>query len=67
MAQVISQQFGPAASSALADWLLRLEALRYAPAGRASQDLAVLQREFKQLSWPPPVPAARTAGTASLT
>jgi hypothetical protein len=35
----------------LRDWLLRLEALRYAPSSGLS--LATLEREFKQLSWPP--------------
>ncbi len=39
---------------ALVDWLLRLEAWRYAPAGAQSDraGLATLQREFKQLPWP---------------
>jgi len=45
-----SERFGPAAQ-AVADWLLRLEAQRYARAPGAS--LAVLQREFRQLAWPP--------------
>jgi transglutaminase-like putative cysteine protease len=35
----------------LRDWLLRLEALRYAPSSGLS--LATLEREFKQLTWPP--------------
>jgi len=40
---------------ALCDWLLRLEALRYAPHSEQStsfkQQLATLQREFQQLRW----------------
>ncbi len=38
------------------DWLLRMEAQRYAPAGAASrqQALAMLRREFSQLPWPAP-------------
>ncbi|MFT4195073.1 transglutaminaseTgpA domain-containing protein [Ottowia sp.] len=35
----------------LADWLLALEHLRYAPAGQP-RTLAKLQREFRQFSWP---------------
>jgi transglutaminase-like putative cysteine protease len=40
--------------SALSDWLLRLEALRYAPssAAQTGAGLAVLKREFKRLNWP---------------
>lgn len=39
---------------ALRDWLLRLEALRYAPPqpGRQGQGLATLRRELKKLNWP---------------
>jgi hypothetical protein len=37
---------------ALCDWLLRLEAQRYAPAGDRPIRLATLQREFNQLTWP---------------
>ena len=39
----------------IADWLLRLEALRYARDSGASGKarLATLQREFNQLAWPP--------------
>ena len=41
---------------ALAHWLLRLEALRYAPAAAVGhtarrRQLATLQREFKHLRW----------------
>ena len=42
------------------EWLLRLEAWRYAPptpgAGRGRQTLGTLQREFRQLSWPKHLP-----------
>jgi hypothetical protein len=34
----------------LADWLLQLEAQRYARAPHSS--LAALQRQYKQLAWP---------------
>jgi transglutaminase-like putative cysteine protease len=40
------------------EWLLRLEAWRYAPhtpgSGKNRQTLGTLQREFRQLSWPKP-------------
>ncbi|MBS0317920.1 MAG: DUF3488 domain-containing transglutaminase family protein [Proteobacteria bacterium] len=49
MAAVASQRFGDAAAP-LADWLLRLEALRYA--AKKQGRLATLQRELKQLKWP---------------
>lgn len=51
MADIITQRFGTGAG-ALRDWLLRLEALRYAPAARQADSLAALQREFRQLDWP---------------
>jgi hypothetical protein len=38
---------------ALIDWLLRLEALRYAPPDKQLSNLATLQREFKHLIRPP--------------
>jgi transglutaminase-like putative cysteine protease len=44
---------------AIAQWLLRMEAWRYAPTTTPNattlrkQSLATLQREFKQLPWPP--------------
>jgi transglutaminase-like putative cysteine protease len=38
---------------AIADWLLRMERQRYAPAPR-DQDLAALRREWKSLRWPRP-------------
>lgn len=49
MAELARQRFG-AQGQALADWLLRLEAQRYAP--KPARDLAALRREFRQLAWP---------------
>ncbi len=49
MADAMRLHFG-AAGAAAADWLLRLEAQRYAPHPRAT--VATLRREFKQLHWP---------------
>jgi len=49
MAAQVQQRFGPAAA-ALHDWLLRLEAQRYARDPAAS--LATLRREYHQLAWP---------------
>ncbi|MGE0498739.1 MAG: transglutaminaseTgpA domain-containing protein [Ramlibacter sp.] len=49
VAAAVRQHFGGGAG-ALADWLLRLENLRYARDPQGS--LAALQREFKQLAWP---------------
>lgn len=49
MAAQVQQRFGPAAT-ALHDWLLRLEAQRYARDPAAS--LATLRREYHQLAWP---------------
>ncbi|WP_408908258.1 aminoacyl--tRNA ligase-related protein, partial [Variovorax paradoxus] len=43
----------------LRDWLLKLEAQRYAPAGPGT--LAALRAEFRRLPWP-----ARKAGPALL-
>lgn len=37
---------------AVREWLLRLEALRYAPAGSVPTGLRALRREFQQLHWP---------------
>lgn len=48
-AAVAQARFGDAAQG-LVDWLLRLEAHRYAPHSQAS--LAKLQQEYKQLAWP---------------
>ena len=49
LAELARQRFGTQ-GQALYDWLLRLEAQRYAR--HASRDLAALRREFKQLAWP---------------
>jgi transglutaminase-like putative cysteine protease len=49
MAKLVTTRFGPDARG-LAEWLLKLEALRYAPASPDS--LGALKREFQQLSWP---------------
>jgi transglutaminase-like putative cysteine protease len=49
LAQRVTTRFGQDARG-LADWLLRLEAQRYARSPQAS--LAALRREFQQLSWP---------------
>jgi transglutaminase-like putative cysteine protease len=49
LAKLVTTRFGPDARG-LADWLLKLEAVRYA---RSSPDsLKALRREFQQLSWP---------------
>lgn len=46
-------RFGPAAQ-AVRDWLLKLEAQRYAETSPAS--LAALRSEFRRLNWPAPSP-----------
>ncbi len=51
MAERVRAQFG-ADSQPLADWLLRLEHLRYAP--QPTQELGQLRREFGTLPWPEP-------------
>jgi transglutaminase-like putative cysteine protease len=51
MAQAVTNRFG-AEGAALADWLLRLEAQRYAP--RQAAPLPALQREWNRLPWPAP-------------
>jgi protein-glutamine gamma-glutamyltransferase len=64
LAQLARTQFGPAANS-VCDWLLRLEAFRYA--AHAPGSLVALRREFAALSWPVtsgaanPLPTAHTA------
>lgn len=51
MAERVQAQFGlPAAG--VADWLLRLERLRYAPEPGA--ELGALRRQFRALPWPKP-------------
>ena len=49
MALAVTERFGSQAQP-LADWLLRLEAQRYAPTSATA--LPTLQREFRHLSWP---------------
>jgi hypothetical protein len=49
VAEAAQRHFG-ATATALADWLLLLEAQRYARDPQAS--LATLQRQYRQLSWP---------------
>ncbi|MBI2768746.1 MAG: DUF3488 domain-containing transglutaminase family protein [Burkholderiales bacterium] len=49
IAAAVTARFG-AGTQALADWLLRLEAQRYARSPHTA--LAALQREFRQLPWP---------------
>ncbi|MFY3384502.1 transglutaminaseTgpA domain-containing protein [Paracidovorax sp. MALMAid1276] len=51
MADRVRAQFG-ASSQPVADWLLRLEHLRYAP--HPTQALGQLRREFGALPWPEP-------------
>jgi hypothetical protein len=55
MADQLRQQLDPADPGVLAvhDWLLRLEAQRYAPPAAQRTRLATLKRELKQLVWPP--------------
>lgn len=50
MAERVQAQFG-APAAALADWLLRLERLRYAP--QPDTALNDLRREFRTMPWPP--------------
>ena len=54
MAEQLSAQLGPEhpAAQRIGDWLLRLEALRYAPPAAQHSRLPALQREFKRLHWP---------------
>ncbi len=55
MADVLRQRLPQITAHPLADWLLRLEAWRYA--GRADSDsLASLRRAFRSLPWPDTVP-----------
>ncbi|QHE88964.1 DUF3488 domain-containing protein [Hydrogenophaga sp. BPS33] len=54
LAQRVRQRWGETeAARRIAQWLLQLEAQRYARPGAApSPSLATLQREFRQLAWP---------------
>jgi transglutaminase-like putative cysteine protease len=49
IANLVTTRFGPDARP-LADWLLKLEAQRYAPSSPAS--LSALRREFQHIAWP---------------
>ena len=49
MAERVRAHFGPQAAG-VADWLLRLERLRYAP--HPDTELGALRREFRALPWP---------------
>jgi protein-glutamine gamma-glutamyltransferase len=49
MAERVRAQFG-APAAALADWLLRLERLRYAREPDA--ELGALRQQFRRLPWP---------------
>jgi hypothetical protein len=49
IAEVVNHRFG-AQGGPLAQWLLKLEAQRYAPGPELS--LAALRREFHQIAWP---------------
>lgn len=55
MAEQFMKQFGAKnpGTQAIYDWLLRLEVHRYAPPGTERAALVTLQRELKQLPWPP--------------
>jgi protein-glutamine gamma-glutamyltransferase len=53
LARRVQQHWGNAGAAApLAQWLLQLEAQRYARPGASSATLASLQREFQRLAWP---------------
>ena len=54
MAEQLRAELGPAhpAARRIGEWLLRLEALRYAPPAARHERLAALQREFKRQPWP---------------
>ena len=53
LARRVQQRWGHAGAAApLAQWLLQLEAQRYARPGASSATLASLQREFQRLAWP---------------
>ena len=55
MAERVQAQFG-ARATAVADWLLRLERLRYAPHPATDTEWRSLRREFRTLPWPPAPP-----------
>ncbi len=48
-----SKQLAPSLQAPLLEWLLALERVRYAPGGEPKPgQLAKLQRQFKQITWP---------------
>ena len=51
LGRVQTSSLPPELRRQLADWLLALERLRYAPVEQP-RTLAKLQREFRQFSWP---------------
>ena len=55
MAEQLTRQWGlqHPATPVIRDWLLRLEAQRYAPPDTPRSRLVTLQRELQQLPWPP--------------
>ena len=57
MAVALQQHFGDEAQ-ALADWLLRLERLRYAPPTSPADSMHSLRRQLLTLAWPKPRPTA---------
>ncbi|MCW5644755.1 MAG: DUF3488 domain-containing transglutaminase family protein [Rhodoferax sp.] len=54
LADLLRARWGPDddRTQAIVRWLLRLEAMRYAPRRQQGADLAALRREFRQLPWP---------------
>ncbi|MNV65337.1 hypothetical protein D3C71_1580290 [compost metagenome] len=57
MAERVQAQFG-APAQGVADWLLRLEQMRYAP--QPATELTHLRREFRNLPWPTTATAPKT-------
>ena len=52
MAALAQAHFGASAAAPVAQWLLRLEQLRYAPASAHAAHLHTLRREARRLRWP---------------
>ena len=52
MAALAQAHFGASAAAPVAQWLLRLEQLRYAPASAHAAHLHALRREARRLRWP---------------
>ena len=63
LAERLAERFGQDASAAARDWLLRLEAQRYAPQSAAG--LPALRTQFRRLRWPTPHDAARAAASTT--